>query len=153
MKCYIGQQKKLCRLNSIEHTCHKNNLDPKLVFNRIFIQGYDYNSAVSTPRIAHKDRKIAKYYYNGQSVLSYCKENGLNPKTVMSRIYKGWTIKQAIETPVKKQWLLPLVGKEKYNAVWKRINQLGWSIDSAISTPICRNWTHSKKRPSGTSLN
>lgn len=145
MSSYVGKQKKMCRLNSLEHTCGKNNKDIKLVFNRIFLQGYDYETAISSPRIEQKDRNIAKYYYKGQSVMSYCKEHGLNHNTVMWRIYHGWSIRQAIETPTKKQWLLPLVGKERYNAVWKRINELGWDEETAINTPICRDWKHQRK--------
>jgi hypothetical protein len=76
--------------------------------------------------------------------LEEMQKHKINIKTVRSRMRGGWTVWEAVSTPVKK--INQLVTKEKIeiaakngiseSCVYNRVYKNGWSIEKAITTPM-----------------
>lgn len=84
---------------TLKKFCKDNGLNKGTVYYRLSM-GYSLEDAVKTDRyfnIGRNDRN--RYYYEGKTMLSYCKENNLPYRTIMRRIQKGWDIEEAIKTP------------------------------------------------------
>lgn len=78
---------------------------------------------------------------------------GINRDTLKTRIYNGWSIKKAFETPVRqvenvyKKHKIKYQGEEKTISQWAEITGInritlycrlkaGWSIEKALETPV-----------------
>jgi transposase InsO family protein len=68
------------------------------------------------------------------------REAGLTYDVVKCRLYRGWTMHDALTTPVKRVEPHDLKRQAyaaglKYDTVYRRVHRWGWALDRALSTP------------------
>lgn len=90
---------------------------------------------------------------NDKNISDLARDKGMKPNTVHTRLRRGWTLKEALEIPVKRkicQLNVPLYKynnkimsvktiSEEYNINYKTLHkrlERGWSIEEAIETPL-----------------
>ena len=86
---------------SVRKYCKENNINYSTVGYRINM-GWSIEDAINTnKKEAYKigQKKHKKYFYNGMSVIDYCKKKNIPYRTVLRRIQKGWNIEDALNTP------------------------------------------------------
>lgn len=119
----------------------KNGLSRKDLYRRVYEENWSINRAITTPKM--KIKPMTKYTEEQKAII---KENGLNTRIVSQRIFRGWTIERAINTPpVQPKDKAHGRGRYKYrdeiinivlnngiklDTFYRRVRD-GWSIDDA----------------------
>ncbi len=134
---------------SIKALCMENDVDCTVVYSRLEA-GWTLERALNTPEGICPNAK--EVVYNGEtfkSISSLCRKYGLNISRVTTRVKRGMSIKDAVETPDIVSQGKPCVYNEKkyrsiknlceqlgfnYDIILRRINS-GWTLERAINTP------------------
>lgn len=81
-----------------------------------------------------------------RSLIEHCAELGMKPITVRNRLARGWSVQEALETPVN-DWFVSYNGKRgsirshckelglNYDVVVRRVKK-GWTIENAFQTHV-----------------
>ena len=98
-----------------------------------------------------------KYLYTDDDMQTAI-NNGLNRKTVIERLKRGWSLHDAVTVKTKRNRLpLSLVEKAEENGISKGTLQArlyrGWTIEEATTTPTSRHKTAINKRLSASKIN
>ena len=137
--------------------------------------GWTFDEIFHTPKLKtryHKNanRKI-KYEYKGKMyyIDELAKMSEVSHWTIRMRLEKGWTVKEAVETPTRaninqrygcysykgKEYSLKELSKISgltRKQLYKRIWECGWTIEEAVETPLKKpregliKKSHAKKR-------
>lgn len=95
--------------NGEAHTIVEWALKMGMSYNKIYhrlARGEDIAQALNDSKTrGHRQGTGKKYEYNGQekTLCEWCIELGLPQTMVATRIYRGMTFKQAVETPVRRR--------------------------------------------------
>ena len=98
-----------------------------------------------------------KYLYTDEDMQTAI-NNGLNRKTVIERLKRGWSLHDAVTVKTKRNRLpLSLVEKAEENGISKQTLRArlyrGWSIEEATTTPTDKNKAAINKRSSASKQN
>lgn len=134
-----------------------NGYDDTLTLDRINVNGnYSPENCRWVGKIVQANNKTNNHFltYNGktQTLTQWEKETGIRRQTIDDRIKSGWSVKDALNTPVEKHLsrLLTYNGKTQTLAQWsretgikrttisRRIDTYAWSVEKALTTHVTK---------------
>lgn len=152
---YKGKTQNI-RAWAIEYNMPYHNL-----YYRVVVGGWTIRKALETPIKKRFDKKY-KYKYKGKlkTLSEWAKEHKINYHVLYQRITRQkWSIKKAIETPLRKVPVLKYRGKKTtlmelskefdipYGTLRMRINTYKWPLKKAVTQPVGR---YAKRKKSKT---
>jgi len=130
----------------------------QIIQNRVNSKGWSIERALTTPVTANQKGdnstryKQAKHWeYNGKSqpLSDWAREYNISISALNSRLGRGWSFGQALNTPLYSQAKLwKYKGESKPMSYWarkcginqttldNRVGKLGWSLEKALTTPV-----------------
>lgn len=128
---------------TLDEWCAEYGMDKSLVYSRMYKDKWSFEEAITTP-VLKTGLKRNSVLYDGKSISEWSDEVGISRATIEKRLDSGWSIEDAIKTPIREQIFLTFNGKTQNVADWCKELGLnvgtvrgrlkkGWSTEEALT--------------------
>ena len=101
---YKGETKPLAEV------AEENHINPRVLYNRIFLNGWDVDKAVETPSLFKRKRKLITYNGETHDIYEWSKITGIKAGTIQGRLREGKPLEEVFDN---RQWNFSSAEKSK----------------------------------------